>query len=67
LTLSGQSQQRALLRLCDDGRGLPVPRPTHGTGMRMIENFGRQLGSAVHWSSDGTGTRLEMTIRLRGV
>ncbi|MDO9498992.1 sensor histidine kinase [Falsiroseomonas sp.] len=66
LVLARHPGQRALLRLSDDGQGLPVPRPKHGTGMRMIENFGRQLGSAVHWSSDGTGTRLEMTIRLRG-
>ncbi|NKE48709.1 GAF domain-containing protein [Roseomonas frigidaquae] len=66
LTLAAAPAQRALLRLWDDGRGLPEPRPKNGTGMRMIESFGRQLGSAVHWSSDGTGTRLEMTIRLRG-
>ncbi len=66
LILARHPGQRALLRLWDDGQGLPVPRPKHGTGMRMIENFGRQLGSAVHWSSSETGTRLEMTIRLRG-
>jgi len=66
LALAAHPAQRALLRLWDDGHGLPAPRPKHGTGIRMIENFGRQLGSAVHWSSDETGTRLEMTIRLRG-
>ncbi|MBU8541538.1 sensor histidine kinase [Falsiroseomonas tokyonensis] len=66
LTLQAAPAHRALLRLSDNGRGLPMPRPKTGTGMRMIESFGRQLGSAVHWTSDGTGTRLEMTIRLRG-
>ncbi|WP_439599027.1 sensor histidine kinase [Falsiroseomonas sp.] len=66
LTLSAAPAQRARLRLWDDGQGLPVPPPKTGTGMRMIESFGRQLGSAVHWTSDSSGTRLEMTIRLRG-
>lgn len=66
LTLKTAPAQRALLQLWDDGKGLSAPQSRTGTGMRMIESFGRQLGSAVHWCSDARGTRLEMTIRLRG-
>jgi two-component sensor histidine kinase len=65
LKLEAETSQRAKLSLWDNGSGLPVQRDRGGTGMRMIESFGRQLGSAVHWASDSTGTRLEMTIRLR--
>ena len=52
---------RIRVRLSDNGKGLPAePRPAapgSGTGMRLIEGLGRQLGAEPVWSSTG-GTAL---------
>jgi len=56
-----QAESRIRVRLSDNGKGLPTdPRPAapgSGTGMKLIEGLGRQLGAEPVWSSTG-GTAL---------
>jgi len=55
------AEDRVRVRFSDNGKGLPAePRPSKpgsGTGMRLIEGLGRQLGAEPAWSSTG-GTAL---------
>jgi len=58
------------VRISDNGKGLPrEPQPTKpgsGTGMRLIERLGQQIGAHPEWSAAGEkGTSLCLEFKLR--
>lgn len=59
---------RLWLRICDNGKGLPIEaqpsRPGFGTGMALIAGLSRQIGATPEWSSDGD-TALSLKVPRR--
>lgn len=65
--LSASSDNRAVLRIADNGVGFAKQNANarRGTGMTLIDGLARQLGGQANWSSEA-GVRLEVDFTLDG-
>lgn len=58
------SRRGAVMRIVDNGRGLPTPRPKSGLGLRNMQERIEQLGGSLQIISSRNGTVIEATVPL---
>ncbi|TDW61532.1 PAS domain S-box-containing protein [Novosphingobium sp. PhB55] len=52
---------RGLIRICDDGPGLPSTKRTKSIGTALITRLARQARAEANWSDNGPGTCVTIT------
>jgi signal transduction histidine kinase len=55
---------RLLVRVCDDGVGVPEDASTHGMGMRFMAQRAREIEGEFSYRSDDSGTAVQAVLPL---
>jgi PAS domain S-box-containing protein len=59
--LVGQENDRGIIRICDDGPGLPSTKRTKSIGTSLITRLARQAKAEATWSDSAPGTCVTIT------
>lgn len=63
---AGLEDGRGVVRVCDDGPGIPSARQTKSIGTALITRLARQVKAKAVWSDAGPGTCVTITFAARG-
>lgn len=64
--LVDDGRDRGVIRICDDGPGLPSTKRTKSIGTALITRLARQAGAEATWSDANPGTCVTITFPARG-
>lgn len=62
----GEENDQGIVRICDDGPGLPAARRTRSIGMSLIARLARQARAEATWSDNHPGTCVTITFPRSG-